>query len=220
MTCANLKANGAFWLARKTRLKLAIAVGVALLATTMVPHVALSSNESVTAGDVVLQFPAPGPSPSGLAWDGQHLWLADESTDTVYKLDPANGKVLASFKAPGTEPRGLVWDGQHLWNLDNGTRQLYKLDRAKGAVLATLKAPVLRTQGRTPELSGLAWDGKCLWTGIVAGWSSRMNQVDPTDGSVKQFHFTKGCPRALASDGTFIWNATDNGGKRLGIVYK
>ena len=220
MRFTKLRAGGALPLGGKARVTLAFAVGLMFIATALIPQAALSSNESAKPGDVVLQFAAPGPSPCGLAWDGKHLWVGDDSRDTIYKLDPADGKVLASFKSPGAEPRGLAWDGKHLWNLDNTTRKLCQLDRAKGTVLSTVKAPVLRTRGRVPELGGLTWDGKYLWSGLVAGWSSRMNQVDPKDGSVKRFYFTKGYPRALASDGTFIWNASDSGGMRSGLVYK
>ena len=37
-------------------------------------------NTDSRMGDVVLQFSAPGPSPQDLAWDGECLWLVDDST--------------------------------------------------------------------------------------------------------------------------------------------
>jgi outer membrane protein assembly factor BamB len=194
--------------------------GALFLALALAPRAALSSGDPRTPGDILRQFAAPGDNPCGLAWDGKHLWVGDNDSDKIYKLNPADGKVLASFDAPDGELRGLVWHGQHLWSSDNGTRRLYKLERADGAVRGTLKAPVSQTQGRQPELGGLTSDGEYLWSGVVSGWSSRMSQVDPANGSVIRSYFTLGCPRGLASDGTFIWSATDNGGRRSGIVYK
>ena len=128
--------------------------------------------------------------------------------------------MISSFKTPGTDARGLVWDGTNLWHSDNATRKLYKLDRSTGATLSAIDAPATDAITHVPELGGFAWDGEHLWCGTVDGWSSRMNEMDPNDGSAKRFFFTKGYPRALATDGTFIWNATDNGGHRVGLVYK
>jgi len=220
MRLTKLRIDGALSAGGKARLKLAFVVGVMLVVAATMPHAALSSGETPKPGDIILQFPSPGSSPSGLAWDGSHLWMADDGTDTVYKLDPSNGSVLASFKSPGSAPRGLAWDGTHLWQSDNTTRKLYKLEQAKGTVLSAVEAPVTPARARVPELGGFTWDGERLWCGTVDGWSSRMNEMDPTDGSTTRFFFTKGYPRGLATDGTFIWNATDNGGMRLGIVYK
>ena len=212
--------DGALPFGGKTRVKLALATGVMFIVAATMTHPALSGDEPPKPGDILLKFPSPGTSPSGLAWDGTHLWLADDGTDKIYKLDPSDGSVLSSFESPGSQPCGLDWDGTHLWQADNATRQLHQLDRATGAALSAMNAPATPAKARLPELGGLAWDGRHLWAGTVDGWSSRMNEMDAGDGSTKRFFFTRGYPRALATDGTFIWNATDNDGKRLGIVYK
>lgn len=179
-----------------------------------------SSHVSAAPGDVVLSFPAPGSSPQGLAWDGKYLWVVDDSTDRIYKLDPSNGAVLLSLASIGSDPRGLVWDGKCLWNSDNSSHKIYRLDSAKGSMISAIDAPVMEVKRGISPLGGLTWDGNYLWSGWIAGWSSRMNQVNPKDGSVNRFIFTKGVPRALASDGKFLWSATDNGGIRLGIIYQ
>ena len=220
MRFTKLKMDWALPLKGKTRVKLAFAVGAMFIVAMMVPQVAFSGGETPRPGDILQQFAAPGSSPRDLAWDGKHLWLADDGTDTIYKLDPSDGRVLASFRSPGAEPQGLVWDGADLWHSDNATHKLHKLDRATGAVLSAMDAPAPNAMTRMPELGGFAWDGQHLWCGTVDGWSSKMNKVDRSDGSVKGFFFTMGYPRALATDGTFIWNATDNEGHRVGLVYK
>ena len=220
MRFTKLRMDGAVPPGGKTRVKLALAVGVMFIVAVTTPHAALSGDQSPKPGDVILKFTSPGSNPSGLAWDGTHLWLADDGTNTIYKLDPTDGRVLSSFKSPGSSPRGLVWDGNHLWHADNATRKVHQLDRATGAALSAIGEPATPPKARLPELGGLTWDGRHLWCGTVDGWSSRMNEMDPKDGSTKRFFFTKGYPRALATDGTFIWNATDNEGHRVGIVYK
>ena len=220
MRFTRLKMGWALPFKGKTRVKLACAVCAMLIVAVMVPQVAFSGGETPKPGDVLQRFAAPGSSPCGLAWDGAYLWVGDDATDTIYKLDPADGRVLSSFRSPGLDPRGLAWDGVSLWHSDNATHKLYKLDRAAGAVVSTLDAPAPNAMTRVPELGGFAWDGQDLWCGTVDGWSSRMNKVDRNDGAVKGFFFTMGYPRALATDGRFIWNATDNGGHRVGLVYK
>ena len=220
MRFTKFRIGGALPSRGKTRVKLACALGAMFIVAASMPYAAFSSSESPDPGEIILQFPSPGSSPSDLAWDGTHLWVADDGTDTVYKLDPSDGSVLSFFASPGAQPRGMVWDGTHLWHSDNATRQLYRTEPGTGAVLSAMDAPATHAVVRLPELGGLTWDGERLWCGTVDGWSSRMNEVDPNNGSLQRFFFTMGYPRALATDGTFIWNATDNGGRRLGIVYK
>ena len=179
-----------------------------------------ASHGSATPGDVVLSFASPGPSPQDLAWDGKYLWVVDDSTDRIYKLDPSDGTVLLSFASIGPGPRGLTWDGKYLWNSDDSSHKIYKMDSAKGKEVSAIEAPFMKIKRGISPLGGLTWDGNYLWSGWIAGWSSRMNQVNPKDGSIIKFYFTKGFPCALASDGKFLWSATDNRGIRLGIIYK
>ena len=77
-------------------------------------------SEEIDCG-IVSSFASPGPSPQGLAWDGTHLWLADDSTDTIYKINPLDGFVDFSFSSPGLEPKGLTYEGTYLWNIDNNS---------------------------------------------------------------------------------------------------
>ena len=69
-------------------------------------------------GSVVGEIPSPGSGPTGVAWDGTHLWNADQAADRIYKLDPSDGSVVDSFSSPGGFPWGLAWDGVYLWCLD------------------------------------------------------------------------------------------------------
>jgi outer membrane protein assembly factor BamB len=204
----------------KTGAMLPVVVRTMAIVNLIIAFAALLSAVSAEPGGPDRQFGAPGSGPRGLAWDGTHLWMVDDDEDAIYKLDAERGTVLESFPAPGPDSRGLAWDGAHLWTSDNSTLEIYKLDPEGGTVLGTLDAPVTRDGGTVPELGGLAWDGERLWCGTIAGWSSKMIEVDPTDGTRGRSYFTKGYPRALESDGTFIWNATDNSGRRSGIVYK
>ncbi|MCP4633434.1 MAG: lactonase family protein [candidate division Zixibacteria bacterium] len=179
-----------------------------------------SNNGLTKPGEVILQFSSPGPCPQGLAWDGEYLWVADDSTDTIYKLNPLDGTVIHSFASPGSKPRGLAWGNSHLWSLDDSDKKIFELDPTTGHQMSSLEAPIIVLKKGASPLGGLAWGGQNLWSGVIAGWSSKMNRLDMSDGSVKTFHYTKGVPRALASDGRFLWSATDNRGHNFGTIYK
>jgi len=170
--------------------------------------------------EITLQFAAPGTNPQDLTWDGQHLWNVDDDTDTIYKLDPLNGNVLLSYSSPGSSPRGLVFDGTYLWNSDESTHKIYKMIPETGQVITMIDVPTLDINGEPSPLGGLAWYSGFLWSSFKAGWSSRMNQVDPSGGSVTKYYFTKGIPCALTSSGSYLWSGGDEMGLGQGTVYK
>ena len=184
---------------------------VSSLLLLFLPIIALADSTTV-----VLSFPSPGPSPQDLAWDGNYLWCADDSTDSLYKLDPADGTVILSFPTPGPEPRGLTWDGNYLWCSDNDSVRIFKLDPSDGSAIFSIPAPF----EAIPDIHGLAWDGQYLWSGYFAGYSTSIVKVDPEDGSILGGGFIYGVPMGLASDGTYLWYTADRDGRGLGIIYR
>ena len=100
---------------------------------------------------VVTSFPPPGPSPHGLAWDGESLWSADVQSDRHYKVSPDTGEILAEFPSPGTRPHGIAWDGTTLWSADTDTHIISQIDPNSGEVLDSFECP--------GEPHGLTWDG-------------------------------------------------------------
>jgi len=103
----------------------------------------------------------------GMAWDGQHLWIAYFAgfSSTLNKIDPANGELLQSVFAD-CHPKGLESDGTHLWVLCyNGESNPAVIDQRK---IMDKDHEMLRTrqfiktiEGKAP--SGLAYDGQYLW---------------------------------------------------------
>lgn len=169
---------------------------------------------------IILSFPSPGPGPRDLAWDGKYLWVVDDSTDTVYKINPVEGRLLRSFLCIGSEPRGLTWDGKHLWYSDESIRKTIKIDTTEGNPIFEIDTPIMSIGKGYSPIEGLAWDGNYLWSGWIAGWSSGMTKLNPRNGNTLNFYYTKGFPLGLESDGKFLWSITDNGGIRSGIIYQ
>ncbi|MGQ9560743.1 MAG: transglutaminase domain-containing protein [Candidatus Oleimicrobiaceae bacterium] len=164
----------------------------------LVLHALCHHSSARQVGEVVTSFPTPGPCPTGLTWDGKHLWLADRKTDTIYKLS-SEGKILGTIPAPGYWPIGLAFDGTFLWNVDLGEKKLYKIDPRDGTIVAALDAP-----GASP--SGLGWDGNSLW--LSDNKEDKVSRVSTEDGTaIISFPAPAGEPQGLAFDGTYLWLA-------------
>lgn len=116
----------------------------------------------MTLLEIVDELPAPGPGPTGLAWDGEHLWNADFRSGRLYCLEPATGAVVDSLLCPGVLS-GLAWDGERLWQ--------GLVDETWLRCINPLSHDLDRTlvvEGAT-RLGGVAWDGGQLWVVDQAG---------------------------------------------------
>lgn len=157
-------------------------------------------------GKVVRSFSTPGSYPTGITFDGKHLWTADYHTDLLYCIEPASGKVIKSIPSPGYWPEGLAWDGQYLWNADikggiplseHYDGKIYQLDPKDGRILKTLQAP-----SSSPR--GLTWDGQYLW--CVDSDASQVIQFSPDDGTtIRSFTSPASDPRGITFDGKYLW---------------
>jgi len=157
-------------------------------------------------GEIVKSFATPGQFPTGLAFDGKHLWVADRKAQMLYSIDPHNGKVVAEIPSPAYWPTGLAWDGEFLWCADvkggiplseNYRGLIYKISPKDGRVLKVIDAPT----GRPRDL---AWDGTYLW--CVDEKADEIIQFSPDDGTtIKTLRSPAKDPRGLAFDGKYLW---------------
>ncbi|MGB9835356.1 MAG: transglutaminase domain-containing protein [Candidatus Saccharicenans sp.] len=160
-------------------------------------------------GEVVKIIKTPGPCPTGLAFDGKYLWLADSRLDKIFKIDPASSKVLKTLETPGFHPEGLAWDGKYLWHVDSGEKLVYCLDPENGQVLKALESNSDRPRD-------IAWDGKDLWMTDVRNKS--ILRVSPVDGMMTQQFASPGSePAGLEFDGKYLW-ITDRAMDRIFLV--
>lgn len=160
-------------------------------------------------GDILKVIKTPGPCPTGLAFDGKNLWLADNFTDKIYKIDPESGKILKSFDSPGQHPEGLAWDGKHLWHIDSGEKYMYLLCPETGRALS-----ILESNSSNPR--DLAWDGEYVW--IADYRKDILIKVSPEDGMmVQNFPSPAREPAGIAFDGKYLW-VTDRGEDRVYLV--
>lgn len=93
---------------------------------------------------------------SGLAWDGESLWLGAYDQKLLLKLDPGTGAVLKEVSSD-RYVTGITWVGEELWHAtandeDSGDlTELRRLDADSGAVLSKVETPFV--------ISGLHHDG-------------------------------------------------------------
>ncbi len=59
--------------------------------------------------EVLHSIETPGPSPHGLAWDGEGLWCADREMGVVHRQDPETGEVMDEVSVPDPELHGLTY---------------------------------------------------------------------------------------------------------------
>ncbi len=110
-----------------------------------------------------ISFHSPGPTPSALFFDGQHLWSADKDARRIYQhvLD-GELTILHSFEVDH-EPSGIYVGQGELWSIDAEQGVFYKNDLKTGRTLGAYSLPELR--GQDFPLSSFTWKGKRLWVG-------------------------------------------------------
>ncbi len=157
-----------------------------------------------TPGDLLRSFPAPSDCPSGLAWDGQDLWMADWREALLYRIDRTSGQVLSTISAPCFWPQGLAWGRGRLFvsNIRTFANEyqagaVYVLDPESGLVERSYATP-----GRSPR--GLGFDGRYLL--LVDDAEDMVYRLNPDDGTtISSFRAPSGDCQGLCFDGTYLW---------------
>lgn len=157
-------------------------------------------------GEVIKSFKSPGDFPTGMTFDGKHLWVADRKEAKIFCINPVDGNTIRSIPAPGYWPMGMAWDGKYLWNADvkgglplseNYNGKIYQIDPKDGRVEKTIQAPCSSPRG-------LTWDGTYLW--CADNSSDELIQFSPDDGTTIRTLKAPGVdPRGVTFDGTYLW---------------
>ena len=165
--------------------------------TTAIVTVLISLPAIAQPGKVVRTLDAPGRFCTGMAFDGEFLWVADYKADRLFKISVDSGETAGSVPSPGFWPAGLAWDGEHLWNADKKSEKIFKVDPVDGTILKAIDSP-------SDEPEGLAWDGRTLWVSDCK--NRKIIKIDLSDGtSVKTLTAPAKSPNGLAFDGKYLW---------------
>jgi hypothetical protein len=130
-------------------------------------------------GNITRTIAIPIQATGGSAWDGAFLWQLAYEEKRLYKIDLERGAIVATLSAPGQgRCSGMTYDGTFLWVANYEDKKLYQIDQHNGG-------KILHTLAADFETTGLAWDGKHLWSGILVGTVSH-DEETPYTGFVQQ----------------------------------
>lgn len=159
--------------------------------------VLLASAHTASAAGHVTESYAATDYPTGLAWDGTYIWLADRDSDWLYAFDPSTGSMADSIRCPSFSPLGLAFGDGCLWVSGYYEDRIYKVDMAERKVIDTIDAP-------SSLIIGLAWQDGYLW-GCDAS-AKEIVRFDPASGTpIRWFKAPSSRPHGLAFDGTYLW---------------
>ena len=105
-------------------------------------------------GAVLGTFPA-GTSPAGIAFDGVHMWIANQDKQSVTKML----RLMVRFGSArvGFSPFAVTFDGANIWVANLGDSSVTKVRARDGAVLGTFTwDQVLKVLLLTEPISGSA----------------------------------------------------------------
>lgn len=205
-------------------------IGLAIGPATILVATLWAPPASAAPGDVLASIPAPCSAPRDLAWDGTHLWVLGEKTpgdeggsaeaSRLFRVNPSDGSVDREIVLEVGRPRGIAMLAGHLWVSDEVGHVLSRLDLSRGSADHSVPAPRESGSAALPGLGGLSSDGNSLWIGTIAGWSSRIQQVDPGTGEIRRRHFSSGYPLAVEAAASRIWTATTTLRDRAGRIFE
>ena len=72
-----------------------------------------------------------GNNPTGVAFDGVNIWVANYGSSSVTRLRAKDGKSPKFFQVSG-EPVGVAFDGVYIWVANSGSGSLTKIEATKG----------------------------------------------------------------------------------------
>jgi YVTN family beta-propeller protein len=158
--------------------------------------------ENSFPGAVLLIEDNTGPNPTGITFDGQFLWTANNAGGliggSITRISPSS-QIETTFTAGFTAPSDILWDGDNLWVADSAADRVRRVDPATGAVLQSI------TVGNAPR--ELLFDGTNLWvTNGLSDSVTVIRAVGPLRGTVLQTLTGNGldAPRGMAFDGEHV----------------
>ncbi|MGH9305341.1 MAG: hypothetical protein ACRD0I_00420 [Acidimicrobiales bacterium] len=140
--------------------------------------------------------------PSALAFGFGHLWVADDSANTVTRVDPTTGLTDGPAIVVGRGPTAVATGDGAVWVVCTPTSSLYRIDPSTQAVVGG-PIPVA-----TDPVAVVAGDG-AVWVASLAGAS--LTRVDPTLNQADALVPYPAGPVRLALTSSTLWVTGSDG---------
>jgi hypothetical protein len=134
--------------------------------------------------------------PTGVLWDGAHMWVSDEQAHSLFLVD-ASGAIVQTIPVPGGA-RPAAFDGANLWVPSLNDDSVVVVRASTGTVLATLTGNGLSTPAYA------AFDGQRV---IVVSTNDHVSLWRAADlAPLGSFLTVSGsAPETACSDGINFW---------------
>lgn len=135
-----------------------------------------------------------GGLPSGIAFDGEHIWLPLPAGDAVRKINALTREEVGIFTV-GNGPGEAVYDGDSVWVVNSSDNSVTKLRASDGEVLGTFST------GNRPGKA--VFDGANLW--VVNRLDNTVTKLRTSDGMSLGTYPVGGAPFGIVYDGSHVW---------------
>lgn len=163
---------------------------------------AVAGDWDETREQTVAQFrvhPAKVKNVSGIAFDGESLWITEENSRSISKVNPQTGEIERRIDFPINATGGSAWDGKTLWQLAWEEKKIYQVDLTSGQILKSFASP------GNGICSGMTFDGKYLW--LANFEDENIYQIDQNEnGKIIQVQPGNFETTGLAWDGRHLWS--------------
>jgi streptogramin lyase len=176
------------------------------------PHKKL--NVPTTTAKVTKLFRSPDKHPNALAAADDGLWIGDQVSENVNKVDWNTGKALLSFPTEAHNTSGLAAGGGYLWISCNGGVSNRRPPRPHDKPISEILQADMKN-GKTVKFHQMVWTNgihginyseatKSLW--VVAPSLQIICEMDPKDMRIMHIIPVKGDrPHGLVYDNGMIW---------------
>ncbi len=191
------------------------------------PFFSLAQSNSLS---VISEFNTPSNNPWGLTFDGENLWLSDDSNSSIYKIN-VNGNVLDSIYISNCKVKGITFENESLWIVNDNVvgdttlywdkpyvfplYQIYKINKDSGAKLDSIKFRGSSTN--YTQLWGITFYNDKFGVSYNGGWGPCIYEIDPIQKEVDYLCCAHPCGMTVIND--TVWcvrmNSTDGPGNSI-----
>jgi hypothetical protein len=147
-----------------------------------------------------LNIPLPGPDyhPIGIAFDGQHMWVATtEGPNILRKIRVSDNAILGEY--PVGSASAILFDGVNIWVSAHVSSLVQKFRASDGVKIGATNLP--------GGNGAMTFDGTYLW---ICTDTRGVSKVRASDGAFVALYPLSPAPNAIATDGVNIFAVQQN----------